>query len=217
MSIEGTPLPAGTEFFQTEDGHVYTVIDGEAYYQADDDAFYPESAFEPETDEPASANDEVPAWAAPLLERHAREVEDEVRADERGRIEAELEEEESPFVEWLRARPHLLADFENFEKFVDATPYGDLERAEQLWHASEDKLASARAHEGIGTPRNYDEATDEWFAERRAAVEPLKQDAPRRGDALGEAMNSFAEELHASNSVDRAARDLVRDQERRGR
>jgi hypothetical protein len=205
---EGTPLPDGIEIYETDDGIRFVQDDEGTYYvEAEDGNFYAQLDDDPDTD------DAPPAWAQPLLERH----ENDVRADERALVEAELEEEESPLVEWLQARPHLLADFENFERFVDATPDGDLERAEQLWHASEDKLAEARTREGIDTPQSYEEATDQWFAERRAAVEPLKQDAPRQGDALGEAMNEFADELHARNTLDRAARDLVREQERRGR
>lgn len=115
---------------------------------------------------------------------------------------------------WLEARPEILSDMGGFKHFFNAAD-GDLDRAEQLWRASEDKLAEARIHESIGTPRTYDEAFESWQDDRRAAVEPLKQDAAR--DPLGEAMNDFAAELHATNQVNRAARERVKQQETRGR
>jgi hypothetical protein len=229
MSDMGHEIPDDAEFWTDDQGYQRAEIEGETYVLGEDNNYHHISAFAAETDEPAVVSDEaVPAWAQPLLERHAREAEDATRADERARIEAEEAEAESPFVEWLQARPHLLADFENFERFVDATPDGDLERAEQLWHASEAKLDEARVKESIQQPRDLDDAMSQWFDEKRqakraeAVAEPaaestFKQDPPRRADPLDAAMHDFMEENHARVDLDKQARELVKQQERRGR
>jgi hypothetical protein len=223
-SDEGTPLPGGTEIFETDAGVRYTAIDGELYIEASDGDFYHEDMFAAETDEPAT-DDSPPSWAQPLLEKHALETEDDVRADERARIEAEEEEEESPLVEWLLAHPRVLEKFDDFQYHADAAG-GDLALALQRFDAGEAKLEDARRDLNINQPKSIDDAMTQWFDERHQAqrVDAAEQAAAPRTAQGGEhpsslrsAIDDFADELSASRAVDVAARQLVTEQERRGR
>jgi hypothetical protein len=224
---EGTPLPAGTEIYESADGLRYAVIDGEAYIETDDGDFWHASYFEPDDAEP-DATDEVPAWAKPLLERHAADQAATYEQDVERAAEAKLEEDEAPLVEWLRERPHLLEDLEKFQLAVDKAD-GDIELGERYYNDArathEDDLDRARLHENVAQPTSISAGLDEWMSEKReakraeaeAAVTPYKHDPIRGDDPMAEAMNSFVDDLHVRNETDRRSRELVREQERRDR
>lgn len=206
-------LPEGTAVFETEDGLRWAEIDGEVHVETDDGAYHPISAFDIEPDED---DDEVPEWAKPLLDRAAREAEDDP-----AEAELEAEEDESPAVQLLRANPHLLDDLPNFEQAVELAD-GDLDLGlEYYTNAKRDHeatLADARIHEGIDQPASVEAGIDEWQSEQREAkrAEPYRHDPVRGDDPMQDAVNSLVDDLHETNQTNAYAQEIVR-QERRGR